>query len=95
MADTYVKLDDVLAKMKFSHELNQYAVAEKDILEAEKIEYAPGETVDRLEEALRVMCNRCYVMFGGTACSWCNMRDLCEKTRTCDSKVVELLTNEE
>lgn len=82
MAETYVNLDDVLKKKQFSYDLKQYAVTEKDIRKAAKIEYVPDETVEQLENAVKVLSNRCAVQNSGLLCGFCGIRDLCDKYRT-------------
>ena len=82
MAEIYVKLDDVLAKKQFSYDLKQYAVTEKDIRKAAKIEYVPDDNVEKLEEAARALFNRCIAWSKGQICLWCGMKDICEKTRS-------------
>lgn len=82
MAEIYVKLDDVLAKKQFAYDLKQYAVTEKDIRKAAKIEYVPDETVEKLENAVKVLSNRCAVQNRGLICGFCGIYDLCDKYRT-------------
>lgn len=82
MAETYIKLDDILAKKKFCYDLKQYAVTEKDIRSAEKIEYVPDDTVEELERAVKVLSNRCAVNTGGLLCGFCGVRHLCDQHRT-------------
>lgn len=82
MAEIYVKLDDVLKKKQFAYDLKQYAVTEKDIRKAAKIEYVPNESVEQLENAVKALSNRCAVQSGGLLCSFCGLYDLCDKYRT-------------
>lgn len=82
MSEIYVKLDDVLAKKQFAYYLKQYVVTENDILKAEKIEYVPDETVEQLENAVKMLSNRCAVQGSGLLCDFCDIRDLCDKYRT-------------
>lgn len=84
MAEIYVKLDDVLARKRFSYDMKQYAVAEKDVRSARKIEIVPDEDVGDMESAIKALANRCAVLSRGTMCAWCGdpAKSLCEKYRT-------------
>lgn len=82
MADTYVRLSDVLKKKQFAYDLKQYAVTEKDIRAADKIEIVPDENVSELEEALKHLVNRCAIQTGGYVCLFCKTRTICDKYRS-------------
>lgn len=84
MGETYVKLEDVLAKKQFSYDLKQYAVAEKDIRAARRIEIVPDEDVGDMESAIKALANRCAVLSRGAMCAFCGdpAKSLCEKHRT-------------
>ena len=84
MAETYVNLADVLKKKQFSYDLKQYAVTEKDVRSARKIEIVPDEDVGDMESAIKALANRCAVLSRGMMCAWCGdtAKSLCERYRT-------------
>lgn len=82
MAETYIRLSDVLKKKQFAYDLKQYAVTERDIRAADKIEIVPDENVSELEEALKHLVNRCAIQAGGYVCLLCKTRGICDKYRT-------------
>jgi len=84
MAETYVNLADVLKKKQFSYDLKQYAIAEKDVRSARKIEIVPDEDVGDMESAIKALANRCAVLSRGMMCAFCGdpAKSLCEKYRT-------------
>ena len=89
MAEIYVKLDDVLAKKQFAYDLKQYAVTEKDVRSARRVEIVPDEDVGDMESAIKALANRCAVLSRGMMCAWCAdpAKSLCEKHRTVFRKV--------
>lgn len=84
MDEIYVKLDDVLAKKQFAYDLKQYAVTEKDVRSARRVEIVPEEDVGDMESAIKALANRCAVLSRGMMCAWCSdpAKSLCEKHRT-------------
>lgn len=84
MTETYVNLDDILEKKQFSYDLKQYAITEKDVRSARKIEIVPDEDVSDMEYAIKALANRCAALSRGTMCAWCGepTKSLCEKHRT-------------
>lgn len=84
MAEIYVNLADVLKKKQFSYDLKQYAVTEKDVRSARKIEIVPDEDVGDMESAIKALANRCAILSRGMMCEWCSdpAKSLCEKHRT-------------
>ena len=82
MAETYIRLSDVLKKKQFAYDLKQYAVTERDILAADKIEIVPDENVSELEEAVKALANRCATLTRGAMCLFCGVRGICDKYRT-------------
>lgn len=55
MAETYVNLADILKKKQFAYDLKQYAVTEKDVRSARKIEIVPDEDVSDMESAIKAL----------------------------------------
>ena len=84
MDEAYVNLADILKKKQFSYDLKQYAVTEKDVRSARKIEIVPEEDVGDMESAIKALANRCAVLSRGLMCEWCDgaAKRLCEKYRT-------------
>lgn len=82
MAETYVRLADVLKKKKFAYDFKQYAVTEKDIRAADKIEIVPDENISELEKAVKALANRCAALTRGEICMFCGVREICDKYRT-------------
>lgn len=82
MAETYIKLSDVLKKKQFAYDLKQYAVTEKDIRAADKIKIVPDEDVSELEKAVKSLTNRCAAQTRGVMCIFCGIREICDKYRT-------------
>jgi hypothetical protein len=82
MAETYIRLSDALKKKQFAYDLKQYAVTEKDIRAADKVEIVPDENVSELEKAVKVLANRCATLTRGEMCIFCGIRGICDKYRT-------------
>ena len=82
MAETYVNLDDILKKKKFSYDSKQYAVTEKDVRAARKIEIVSDEDVGDMETAIKALANRCATLTHLELCIFCGIRGICNKYRT-------------